>query len=166
MEATMMLGKASAHLRKTQGPLPAPWTRSSEAGGPLASTRARAISLTSRFPRRACGRPPEDPCERRPCRAQRARRASVTRRACAPARCRKCRRPRLCTVLKGYVRGPPRSPDRVPGTILATTARVRIRFGEAGWVQSWYVPTKAALFQARRRLGPEPLKALFGEVAR
>ncbi len=36
----------------------------------------------------------------------------------------------------------------------------------SGWAQSWHVPTKAALFQARRRLGPEPLKALFGEVAR
>jgi Insertion element 4 transposase N-terminal/Transposase DDE domain len=34
-----------------------------------------------------------------------------------------------------------------------------------GWAQSWSVPTKAALFKARARLGPEPLKALFGEVA-
>ena len=29
----------------------------------------------------------------------------------------------------------------------------------------WTVPTKAALFQARRRLGPEPLAALFAAVA-
>jgi len=35
----------------------------------------------------------------------------------------------------------------------------------SGWAQSWNVPTKAALFKARARLGPEPLKALFGEVA-
>jgi hypothetical protein len=36
----------------------------------------------------------------------------------------------------------------------------------SGWAQSWHVPTKAALFRARQRLGPEPLRALFGEVAR
>jgi hypothetical protein len=35
----------------------------------------------------------------------------------------------------------------------------------SGWAQSWSVPTKAALFKARARLGPEPLRALFGEVA-
>jgi hypothetical protein len=35
----------------------------------------------------------------------------------------------------------------------------------SGWAQSWSVPTKAALFKARARLGPEPLKTLFGEVA-
>jgi hypothetical protein len=35
----------------------------------------------------------------------------------------------------------------------------------SGWAQSWSVPTKAALFKARARLGPEPLEALFGEVA-
>jgi hypothetical protein len=35
----------------------------------------------------------------------------------------------------------------------------------SGWSQSWSVPTKAALFKARARLGPEPLKALFGEAA-
>jgi hypothetical protein len=35
----------------------------------------------------------------------------------------------------------------------------------SGWAQSWSVPTKAALFKARARLGPEPLKALFGAVA-
>jgi hypothetical protein len=35
----------------------------------------------------------------------------------------------------------------------------------SGWAQSWHVPTKAALFKARARLGPEPLKALFGAVA-
>jgi hypothetical protein len=34
-----------------------------------------------------------------------------------------------------------------------------------GWAQQWNVPTKAALFQARRRLGPEPLHALFHAVA-
>jgi Insertion element 4 transposase N-terminal len=31
--------------------------------------------------------------------------------------------------------------------------------------RSWHVPTKAALFKARARLGPEPLKALFGAAA-
>jgi hypothetical protein len=35
----------------------------------------------------------------------------------------------------------------------------------SGWAQSWHVPTKAALFKARQRLGHEPLRALFGEVA-
>jgi hypothetical protein len=35
----------------------------------------------------------------------------------------------------------------------------------SGWAQSWSVPTKAALFKARARLGSEPLKALFGAVA-
>ena len=35
----------------------------------------------------------------------------------------------------------------------------------SGWSQSWNVPTKAALFKARARLGPEPLQALFGAVA-
>lgn len=35
----------------------------------------------------------------------------------------------------------------------------------SGWVQSWNVPTKAALFKARSRLGPDPLKALFEAVA-
>ena len=34
-----------------------------------------------------------------------------------------------------------------------------------GWAQVWNVPTKAALFKARARLGPEPLKALFASVA-
>ena len=34
-----------------------------------------------------------------------------------------------------------------------------------GWAREWDVPTKAALFKARRRLGPEPLKALFETVA-
>jgi len=34
-----------------------------------------------------------------------------------------------------------------------------------GWARGWNVPTKAALFKARARLGPEPLKALFGAVA-
>jgi hypothetical protein len=35
----------------------------------------------------------------------------------------------------------------------------------SGWAQSWNVPTKAALFKARQRLGPEPLKGLFAAVA-
>jgi Insertion element 4 transposase N-terminal/Transposase DDE domain len=35
-----------------------------------------------------------------------------------------------------------------------------------GWAREWNVPTKAALFKARQRLGPEVLQALFGEVAR
>jgi len=36
---------------------------------------------------------------------------------------------------------------------------------QSGWRAPWAVPTKAALFQARRRLGPEPLRALFEQVA-
>src|SRR5271155_83625 len=36
---------------------------------------------------------------------------------------------------------------------------------ESGWSKSWSVPTKAALFKARLRLGPEPMKALFDAVA-
>jgi hypothetical protein len=36
---------------------------------------------------------------------------------------------------------------------------------QSGWRRPWQVPSKAALFQARRRLGPEPLRALFEEVA-
>jgi hypothetical protein len=35
----------------------------------------------------------------------------------------------------------------------------------SGWQTRWTVPTKAALFQARRRLGSEPLQALFSSVA-
>jgi hypothetical protein len=35
----------------------------------------------------------------------------------------------------------------------------------SGWSQSWSVPTKAALFKARARLGPEPLRALFEAAA-
>jgi hypothetical protein len=35
----------------------------------------------------------------------------------------------------------------------------------SGWSQSWSVPTKAALSRARARLGAEPLRALFSEVA-
>ena len=34
-----------------------------------------------------------------------------------------------------------------------------------GWARPWSVPTKAALFKARARLGPEPLRALFASVA-
>jgi hypothetical protein len=36
---------------------------------------------------------------------------------------------------------------------------------QSGWARRWNVPTKAALFQARRRLGPDPLRALFEAVA-
>lgn len=32
---------------------------------------------------------------------------------------------------------------------------------QSGWKLSWQVPTKSAIFQARRRLGVEPLQALF-----
>jgi len=35
----------------------------------------------------------------------------------------------------------------------------------SGWARSWNVPTKAALFKARARLGPEPLRALFAAAA-
>jgi hypothetical protein len=35
----------------------------------------------------------------------------------------------------------------------------------SGWAKEWNVPTKAALFKARTRLGAEPVKALFAEVA-
>ena len=34
-----------------------------------------------------------------------------------------------------------------------------------GWAAPWSVPTKAGLFKARMRLGPEPMKALFEAVA-
>ncbi|MFD4441286.1 IS4 family transposase [Nocardia sp. NPDC058519] len=34
-----------------------------------------------------------------------------------------------------------------------------------GWPHQRVVPTKAALFQARKRLGPEPLRVLFDKVA-
>lgn len=34
----------------------------------------------------------------------------------------------------------------------------------SGWSQQWSVPTKAALFQARKRLGAEPLRALFDKA--
>jgi hypothetical protein len=36
----------------------------------------------------------------------------------------------------------------------------------SGQSQTWTVPTKAALFKARSRLGAEPLEALFAQVAR
>ena len=36
---------------------------------------------------------------------------------------------------------------------------------QSGWRQPWRVPTKGAVFQARARLGQEPLRALFREVA-
>jgi hypothetical protein len=32
----------------------------------------------------------------------------------------------------------------------------------SGWGRAWEVPTKAAIFKARQRLGPEPLELLFG----
>lgn len=35
----------------------------------------------------------------------------------------------------------------------------------SGWRSPWSVPTKGALAQARARLGPEPLRALFEQVA-
>jgi hypothetical protein len=35
-----------------------------------------------------------------------------------------------------------------------------------GWAKPWVVPSKAALFKARSRLGPQPMKALFAAVAR
>src|SRR3954447_17411013 len=34
-----------------------------------------------------------------------------------------------------------------------------------GWEQSWSPPTKSAIFQARSRLGYEPLRDLFARVA-
>jgi hypothetical protein len=34
----------------------------------------------------------------------------------------------------------------------------------SGWSREWSVPTKAALFQARKRLGSEPLRALFDKA--
>lgn len=34
-----------------------------------------------------------------------------------------------------------------------------------GWAATWNVPTKAALFQARRRLGPEPIEQLYRSCA-
>ncbi|MCA1679988.1 MAG: IS4 family transposase [Actinobacteria bacterium] len=36
---------------------------------------------------------------------------------------------------------------------------------QSGWQRPWRVPSKAALFKARRRLGPEPLRALFDRAA-
>ncbi len=35
----------------------------------------------------------------------------------------------------------------------------------SGWQRVWEVPSKAAIFKARQRLGPEPLELLFGSVA-
>jgi len=35
----------------------------------------------------------------------------------------------------------------------------------SGWSREWSIPTKAALFQARRRLGSEPLRALYDKAA-
>jgi hypothetical protein len=36
---------------------------------------------------------------------------------------------------------------------------------ESGWEREWAVPSKAAIFRARQRLGPEPLELLYGAVA-
>ncbi|RYE41340.1 MAG: IS4 family transposase [Hyphomicrobiales bacterium] len=36
----------------------------------------------------------------------------------------------------------------------------------SGWLQSWSPPTKSAIFQARSRLGYEPVRELFRRVAR
>ena len=36
---------------------------------------------------------------------------------------------------------------------------------ESGWQRAWEVPSKAAIFKARRRLGREPLELLFRAVA-
>ena len=36
----------------------------------------------------------------------------------------------------------------------------------SGWEQSFSLPSKSAIFQARARLGPEPLEALFARVAK
>ncbi len=33
-----------------------------------------------------------------------------------------------------------------------------------GWSHDWSIPTKAALFQARKRLGPEPLQVLYDKA--
>ena len=35
----------------------------------------------------------------------------------------------------------------------------------SGWQRSWEIPSKPAIFMARRRLGPEPLESLFAAVA-
>jgi hypothetical protein len=37
---------------------------------------------------------------------------------------------------------------------------------DSGWKQTWAVPDKASIFRARQRLGVEPLRRLYGEVAR
>lgn len=37
---------------------------------------------------------------------------------------------------------------------------------QSGWSQQWQVPTKAAIFKARKRLGSEPLRGLFEGTAR
>lgn len=37
---------------------------------------------------------------------------------------------------------------------------------QSGGARRWQVPTKAAIFQARKRLGPEPLRALYEATAR
>jgi hypothetical protein len=37
---------------------------------------------------------------------------------------------------------------------------------QEGWQHPWPVPTKAAMFKARQRLGPQPLQALYEATAR
>jgi hypothetical protein len=37
---------------------------------------------------------------------------------------------------------------------------------QEGWATQWNVPTKAALFKARTRLGPEPIEALYRQSAK
>lgn len=37
---------------------------------------------------------------------------------------------------------------------------------QSGWAHSWQVPTKAAIFKARQRLGAEPLRSLYVGTAR
>ena len=36
----------------------------------------------------------------------------------------------------------------------------------SGWEESYRLPSKSAIFQARQRLGPEPMAAPFARVAR
>src|SRR5882724_3518663 len=68
---------------------------------------------------------------------------------------------------------PPELVDRVVGLALFSQAsyeEVMRNLVEGlswmtGWSHAWNVPDKAALFRARRRLGPEVLQALFESVA-
>ena len=38
--------------------------------------------------------------------------------------------------------------------------------GASGWQDRYSPPSKSAIFQARQRLGPEPMAALFARVAK